>query len=213
MLVDTTIGVDGRVTSADLLFSIPMLDATTLDAVRAWRFDPFVRDGRPLVGRTVFAIRFQEFGQVVETEAFDALADAMLLCLANLERARFEAAAGQCDIARREATMSIPARTRASRLLDDARFGHEHFPRADRLHADGRALADDGRHAEALRPYEEAERLLRRVHSRMPTDSRAQAGMANALTVLLSDYAVSLEAVGRTRDAERVRSRLKSLPR
>ena len=48
VIIEVTIDVDGTVKDARLLRSIPMLDAAALDAVRQWRFEPTVIDGRAL---------------------------------------------------------------------------------------------------------------------------------------------------------------------
>ena len=40
VIIQATIGADGRVTNATILKSIPLLDQAALDAVRQWRFTP-----------------------------------------------------------------------------------------------------------------------------------------------------------------------------
>jgi len=42
VIVEATVGVDGTVTDAKILRSIPLLDAAALDAVRQWKFTPTV---------------------------------------------------------------------------------------------------------------------------------------------------------------------------
>ena len=48
VIVEITIGVDGAVTNARVLRSIPLLDQAALDAVRQWRYTPTLLDGRPV---------------------------------------------------------------------------------------------------------------------------------------------------------------------
>jgi protein TonB len=48
VLVEVIIGVDGRVTSAKVLRSIPMLDEAALEAVRQWRYEPTELNGVPV---------------------------------------------------------------------------------------------------------------------------------------------------------------------
>jgi TonB family protein len=48
VIIEVTIDVDGTVKDARVLRSIPMLDVAALDAVRQWRFEPTVIDGRAL---------------------------------------------------------------------------------------------------------------------------------------------------------------------
>jgi protein TonB len=46
VIVEATIGTDGRVTAAKVLRSIPLLDQAALDAVRQWEFTPTLLDGK-----------------------------------------------------------------------------------------------------------------------------------------------------------------------
>ena len=48
VIIEATIGVDGRVTNARLLRSIPLLDREALDAVRQWEFTPTLLNGQPV---------------------------------------------------------------------------------------------------------------------------------------------------------------------
>jgi len=48
VIVEATIGVDGTVSAAHVLRSIPLLDAAALDAVRQWRFAPALLNGVPV---------------------------------------------------------------------------------------------------------------------------------------------------------------------
>ena len=46
VIIEATIGADGRVTNARVIRSIPLLDAAALDAVRQWEYTPTIVDGR-----------------------------------------------------------------------------------------------------------------------------------------------------------------------
>jgi TonB family protein len=48
VIIDCTIGIDGRVVDAKILRSIPLLDQAALDAVRQWEFTPTILDGVPV---------------------------------------------------------------------------------------------------------------------------------------------------------------------
>ena len=48
VIIEAIIGVDGRVTDAKILRSIPLLDSPALEAVRQWRFTPTLLNGVPV---------------------------------------------------------------------------------------------------------------------------------------------------------------------
>lgn len=48
VIMEVTLGVDGKVTDAKVLRSIPLLDAAALDAVRRWEFEPTLLKGVPV---------------------------------------------------------------------------------------------------------------------------------------------------------------------
>ncbi|HKY20837.1 MAG TPA: energy transducer TonB [Vicinamibacterales bacterium] len=47
VMIQATIGVDGRVENAEVLRSIPLLDQAALEAVRAWEYTPTLLNGTP----------------------------------------------------------------------------------------------------------------------------------------------------------------------
>jgi periplasmic protein TonB len=48
VIVEATIGADGKVQNARILRSIPLLDAAALDAVRQWEYTPTLLNGTPI---------------------------------------------------------------------------------------------------------------------------------------------------------------------
>jgi protein TonB len=48
VIIQATIGADGRVTNVTILKSIPLLDQAALDAVRQWQFTPTRLNGVPI---------------------------------------------------------------------------------------------------------------------------------------------------------------------
>ena len=48
VIVEATIGPDGRVKDAKVLRSIPLLDQAALDAVKQWQFTPTLLNGVPV---------------------------------------------------------------------------------------------------------------------------------------------------------------------
>jgi protein TonB len=47
VILEVTIGGDGRVTAARVLRSIPLLDQAALDALRQWEYTPTLLNGEP----------------------------------------------------------------------------------------------------------------------------------------------------------------------
>jgi TonB family protein len=48
VILEVTIGVDGKVVDVKVLRSIPLLDAAALDAVKRWEFERTVMNGKPV---------------------------------------------------------------------------------------------------------------------------------------------------------------------
>ena len=48
VIIEATIGANGKVQDAKVLRSIPLLDAAALDAVREWEFTPTTLNGQPV---------------------------------------------------------------------------------------------------------------------------------------------------------------------
>ena len=48
VIIEATIGVDGRVTDARVLRSIPLLDAAAVEAVKQWGYTPTLLNGVPV---------------------------------------------------------------------------------------------------------------------------------------------------------------------
>ena len=47
VIIEATIGADGRVADARILRSVPLLDQAALDAVKQWQYTPTLLDGQP----------------------------------------------------------------------------------------------------------------------------------------------------------------------
>jgi len=59
VLVGCTIGVDGTVTSASILQSLRKdLDASALEAIRLWKFEPAIKDGKPVAVQVRVEVAF-----------------------------------------------------------------------------------------------------------------------------------------------------------
>jgi protein TonB len=48
VIVEITIGIDGRVTNTRILRSIPLLDHAAVEAVKQWEFEPTLSAGVPV---------------------------------------------------------------------------------------------------------------------------------------------------------------------
>jgi TonB family protein len=58
VIVDATIGLDGKVVDAKVVRSIPLLDAAALDAVKRWEFEPTLLNGKPVSVIVTVAVQF-----------------------------------------------------------------------------------------------------------------------------------------------------------
>jgi len=63
VILETVIGVDGRVTSVRVLRSIPLLDQAAMDAVRRWSFTPTLLNGTPVPVAMTVTVRFALTGR------------------------------------------------------------------------------------------------------------------------------------------------------
>jgi TonB family protein len=58
VIVDATIGPDGKVVDAKVVRSISLLDAAALDAVKRWEFEPTLLNGKPISVIVTVAVQF-----------------------------------------------------------------------------------------------------------------------------------------------------------
>jgi protein TonB len=58
VLIEATIGVDGKVRDARVVQSIAALDQAALDAVRQWEFEPSRINGEPVAVMMVIVVTF-----------------------------------------------------------------------------------------------------------------------------------------------------------
>lgn len=59
IVVEILVGVDGRVTHAEVVRGGPPFERATLEAVRRWRYAPVVHRGRPIVWKSTVTVRFE----------------------------------------------------------------------------------------------------------------------------------------------------------
>jgi TonB family protein len=59
VVVDVTVGVDGKVEDVEVTKGRPILNDAVLRAVRRWSFSPFVVDGRPRKVKSTLSFNFQ----------------------------------------------------------------------------------------------------------------------------------------------------------
>jgi protein TonB len=59
VILEATIGIDGRVQNARVLRSIPLLDEAALAAVRQWTFTPTTLNGVPVPVIMTVTVHFQ----------------------------------------------------------------------------------------------------------------------------------------------------------
>jgi len=58
VILETLIGVDGKITNARVLRSVPMLDQAALDAVMQWEFTPTRLNGQPVPVLMTVTVQF-----------------------------------------------------------------------------------------------------------------------------------------------------------
>jgi protein TonB len=58
VILELTVGTDGSVTDARVLRSIPLLDDAAVEAVRQWRFEPTLLNGRPVPVKMTVTVTF-----------------------------------------------------------------------------------------------------------------------------------------------------------
>ena len=58
VIIEATIGPDGKVIDAKVLRSIPLLDQAALDAVRQWEYTPTLLNGVPVPVVVTVTINF-----------------------------------------------------------------------------------------------------------------------------------------------------------
>jgi protein TonB len=63
VILETIIGVDGRVTSVQVLRSIPLLDQAAVEAVKRWSFTPTLLHGTPVPIAMTVTVRFALAGR------------------------------------------------------------------------------------------------------------------------------------------------------
>jgi protein TonB len=59
LILDATIGVEGRVIDVKVLRGIPLLDAAAMDAVRQWEYTQTLLDGRPVPVIVTVTVNFR----------------------------------------------------------------------------------------------------------------------------------------------------------
>lgn len=58
VIIQATIGIDGRVVDATVLRSVPLLDVAALEAVRQWRYTPSTLNGQPVAVVMTVTVNF-----------------------------------------------------------------------------------------------------------------------------------------------------------
>jgi periplasmic protein TonB len=58
VIIEATIGTDGRVANAKVLRSVPLLDQAALDAVRTWEYTPTLLNGVPVAVIMTVVVQF-----------------------------------------------------------------------------------------------------------------------------------------------------------
>ncbi len=59
VIIEATIGADGKIIGAKVLRSVPMLDQAALDAVKQWEFSPTRLNGKPVPVKMTVTVNFK----------------------------------------------------------------------------------------------------------------------------------------------------------
>jgi protein TonB len=59
VILETTIGTDGKVKATKVVKSVPMLDEAAQDAVKKWEYQPTIIDGKPTPVIMVIPVNFK----------------------------------------------------------------------------------------------------------------------------------------------------------
>jgi protein TonB len=59
VIIEATIGADGKVVGAKILRSVPMLDQAALDAVKQWEYSPTRLNGKPVPVKITVTVNFK----------------------------------------------------------------------------------------------------------------------------------------------------------
>jgi protein TonB len=59
VIIEATIGIDGRLINARVLRGVPLLDQAALDAVRQWEFTPSLLNGKPVPVIMTVTVQFK----------------------------------------------------------------------------------------------------------------------------------------------------------
>jgi protein TonB len=59
VVLDAVVGADGAVTQMKVVSGTPALSLAAMDAVRWWRYEPYVVNGQPVTVQTTVAVNFR----------------------------------------------------------------------------------------------------------------------------------------------------------
>lgn len=234
--VEAIISAEGIVQSTLIANSIPMLDQAAMDAVGTWTFAPFTVNDRPTPTRTFFLVAFEaQRGTNPTDEDLLALENALFACEVSARGNNFAEAETRCALAAKAASHSRLTRFRAHplRLQGVALFQQERSQEALPIFeeaVEASRVRDTyseeyvrsllilaqvhrtlGQPDAALRSYEQVERQLNVGRRDSLRGSPFHAEKTAELRSLLLEMAETFDEAGKTRDAERARSRAESL--
>jgi TonB family protein len=97
VVLDVSIGLDGRVTAVKVVSGHPMLVQAAVDAVRKWQFKPFMQDGNPTAVVGAVNIVFASAISVQEEKARQQFFPLMDSCRALIAARDLKAAEKKCS--------------------------------------------------------------------------------------------------------------------
>lgn len=224
-----TIAESGTVTGVNVVSGHPILIQAAIDAVKKWRYKPFLVENKPVAVQTIVTVPFLPDNAKIkkEVETSDRYFTAMELCQKQLDDHQPELAEATCKRAIALSSELTPNRTteranafeqtghslymqsKFAEALEDYQqelrtkkdWGTDNADFAAAQHHVANGLWHTGRMAEARPLYEKSERTYKKA-GKNTKSALMKDEYARQLKLVLLDHAAMLRQTGETSNAE-----------
>jgi TonB family protein len=231
VILEIRIAEDGSATLLRVLSGHPLLVQSAMDAVKHWRYEPFLLNGTAVPVQTHV---YMLFALGPEAELQQKYYSQEVECLDLLQAKRFEDAGKSCnaalEIANQLKSDVFSSKSAAYGHAGQAAYQLNNFPEAvqdfqemlklakkdfspdsanwSAAHYDlALALKASGQLAPAEAEYRETEKALNKEYA-----SRRQEQILEQMSKILAEHAALLREMGRDSEADELEQRAKSLP-